>query len=65
MTTLKMIIAVVGSLIFLGLFAAGFNTAHHQEMALKSCGSKANVQEVNSVNFSCLAINDIQAIGKG
>ena len=65
MTTLKMIIAVVGSLIFLGLFAAGFNTAHHQEVALESCGSKANIQEVNSVNFSCLTMNNSQSIGKG
>ncbi len=53
MTSLKMIIAVVGSLIILGIFSEGFNTAHHQEMALKSCGSQSNIQEVNSMNFTC------------
>jgi len=62
MTTLKMIIAVLGSLIFLGLFAAGFNTAHHQEMASKACGSKADIQEVS---FTCLASKNTQLIGKG
>jgi hypothetical protein len=53
MTSLKMIIAVVGSLIILGIFSEGFNTAHHQEMALKACGNQSNIQEVNSMNFTC------------
>lgn len=53
MTSLKMIIAVVGSLIILGIFSEGFNTAHHQEMALKACSSQSNMQEVNSMNFTC------------
>lgn len=65
MTALKMIIAVVGSLIFLGLFAAGFNTANHQEMALKACGSEANIQNVSSVNFTCFTNSNTQSIGKG
>jgi len=53
MTSLKMIIAVVGSLIILGIFSEGFNTAHHQEMALKACGNQSNIQDVNSMNFTC------------
>lgn len=65
MTTLKMIIAVIGSLIFLGLFSAGFNSAHHQEMASKACGSKADTQEVSLVSFTCLASNNTQLIKKG
>jgi hypothetical protein len=65
MTTLKMIIAVVGSLIFLGLFAAGFNEAHHQEMALKTCGSMSSIQEVSSVSFSCSITKNTQLNGKG
>jgi hypothetical protein len=39
MTTLKMIFAVVGSLIFLGLFSAGFSTAQSQEMTARNTQS--------------------------
>jgi len=48
-----MIIAVVGSLIFLGIFSAGFSTVHHQETALISCNSESNTSEVNVMNFTC------------
>jgi len=46
-----MIIAVVGSLIFLGIFSAGFSSADHQAMAQKACSS--NVQDVNTISFTC------------
>jgi len=62
MTTLKMIIAVLGSLFFLGLFAVGFNTTHHQEMATKTCESSSEIQEVS---FTCLASKNTQFIVKG
>lgn len=51
MTSIKMIIAVVGSLIFLGIFSAGFSSADHQAMAQKACSS--NVQDVNTISFTC------------
>jgi site-specific DNA-cytosine methylase len=65
MTTLKMIFAGIGALIFLGLFAAGFNTANHQEISLKACGSIAKTQDVNLVIFTCLAAQHTQSIRKG
>lgn len=60
-----MVFALLGALIFLGIFAEDFNEARHQEMALKACGSKANIQAVSSVNFSCNTTNNTQIIGKG
>ncbi len=62
MTTLKMIIAVVGTLIFLAIFSA---TAQHQEISLKSCTSQNNTQEVNTANFSCLSTKSSQLSKKG
>jgi hypothetical protein len=65
MTTLKMIIAVLGSLIFLGIFSAGFNTAQHQETTAESCTSSTNIQEVSLVNFTCLTAKNTHSARKG
>jgi hypothetical protein len=65
MTTLKMIVAVLGSLIFLGLFAVGFNSAQHQEITLKNCEGMASIQEISSVSFTCSTTKNLQLISKG
>jgi hypothetical protein len=65
MTTLKMIFAVVGSLIFLGLFSAGFSTAQNQDMSSNGCESKSNKQKVNLINLKPLTTKNTQSIGKG
>ena len=65
MTALKMIFAVVGSLIFIGIFSVGLNTPNNQEMASKSCKSKTNNQNISLVNMSCLTAKNTQTIGKG
>ncbi|MFT5294817.1 MAG: hypothetical protein ACI9YH_000827 [Colwellia sp.] len=65
MTTLKMIFAVVGSLIFLGLFSAGFSTAQSQEMTSKRCESNISTQEASLINLTCLTARNTQSIGKG
>jgi hypothetical protein len=65
MTTLKMIFAVVGSLIFLGLFSAGFSTAQNQDMSSNGCESKINKQKVNLINLKPLTTKNTQSIGKG
>ena len=62
MTTLKMIIAVVGTLVFLGLFSVA---AHHQGITSKTCTSKSDFQEMYSINFTCLATKNTQANKKG
>jgi hypothetical protein len=62
MTTLKMVFAVVGSLIFLGLFSAGFSTAQSQEMTSKRCESNTNTQEIS---LKSLSARNTQSIGKG
>jgi len=41
MTSLKMVIAVVGTLIFLGIFSA---TAHYKEVALNTSASQSEIQ---------------------
>ena len=65
MTTLKMIFAVVGSLIFLGLFSTGFSTAQNQDMSSNGCESKINKQKVNLINLKPLTTKNTQSIGKG
>ncbi len=65
MTTLKMIFAVVGSLIFLGLFSAGFSTAQNQEMASRVCESSTNTQEISLISLTCITTSNTQSIGKG
>ena len=62
MTTLKMIISVLGTLIFLGIFSV---TAHHQGISLKTCASISHTQNTNSVNFTCLTTSNTQAEKKG
>ena len=56
MIAAKMIIAVFGSLIFLGVFSV---TAPQQEISLKSCDSKTSVQ------INCLTTKNTQLNGKG
>lgn len=65
MTTLKMIFAGVGSLIFLGLFSAGFSTAQNQEITSNVCEINAKKQEVNLINLTSLTAKNTQSIGKG
>ncbi|NQZ89932.1 MAG: hypothetical protein HRT54_20370 [Colwellia sp.] len=65
MTTFKMIFAVVGSLIFLGLFSAGFSSAQNQEMPSMVCESKTNTQEISLISLTCITTSNNQSIGKG
>jgi hypothetical protein len=65
MTTLKMIFAVVGSLIFLGLFSAGFSTAQSQEITSTGCETKTNTQEISLVSLTCITATNTSSIGKG
>jgi hypothetical protein len=65
MTTLKMIFAGVGSLIFLGLFSAGFSTAQNQEITIIGCESNTNMQEVSLINLTSLTAKNTQSVGKG
>jgi hypothetical protein len=65
MTALKMIFAVVGSLIFLGIFSLGLDTPHNQEIASNSCASKTNNQRVSLIKMTCLTANHTQIIVKG
>lgn len=62
MTTLKMIIAVIGTLIFLGIFSA---TANHQGIALEVCSNEMSTQENQQINFTCLSNTSIQTNEKG
>jgi hypothetical protein len=65
MTALKMIFAVVGSLIFLGIFSLGLDTTHNEEIASNSCESKTNNQKVSLIKMTCLTANHTQIIVKG
>jgi hypothetical protein len=56
---------VLGSLIFLGLFSAGFSTAQNQEMTSIACESSTNTQKINLINLTCLTAKNSQSIGKG
>jgi hypothetical protein len=62
MTTLKMIIAVVGSLVFLGIFSVASDP---QVMAFKSCNSETNTQIVSSLSLTCAATNNTLIAKKG
>lgn len=65
MTTLKMIFAVVGSLIFLGLFSAGFSNAQNQEMTSSGCESNISTQEASVISLTCVTARNTQSLGKG
>jgi hypothetical protein len=52
MTSIKMIIALVGSLIVLGIFSAGFSPVH-QEVVLKTCSNESKISDVNAIDFTC------------
>ncbi len=61
-TTLKMIIAVVGALTFLTIFSA---TSQYQEVSFKACAASNNTQAVNTVSFNCLPYNNSQTDKNG
>mgnify|MGYP000338327426 CR=1 FL=1 len=65
MIALKMILALLGPLIFLGIFSEGFNTEHHQEMAIKANSSKSYNQVVKPVNVTHLTSKNTQSEKKG
>ncbi len=56
-TTLKMIMAVVGTLVFFTIFSL---TAPHQELSLNACTTLNNTQAVNTVNYNCLPYDNSQ-----
>ncbi len=62
LTTLKMIMAVVGTLVFLTIFSL---TAPHQELSLKACTTLNDTQAVNTVNLNCLPYNNSQTSKNG
>jgi len=65
MTTLKMILSVLGPLVFLGVFSEGFNTAYHQEITIKSDTSKSHNLAIKPVNQTHLTSHIVQSEKQG
>jgi hypothetical protein len=53
MSNLKKVFIAIVILVGLGTIAEGFNEAHHKELAKVECGSKANIEKVDSKGFEC------------
>lgn len=53
MPQITKIILTILIILALGAIAKGFNEAHHEEMALKECGSKENIAHVDEDGFEC------------
>ena len=56
MSKLKIAVLVIVIILGLGTIAKQYNTVNHQEMALRECGSKANIKHVDSKAFECISV---------
>lgn len=55
-TTVKMIIAAVGTLVFLSLFSVA---TQYQEVSLKSCTNLSSSQTIETTQSNCLSANNL------